>query len=42
MAEKRKFCRFNKYWEYPDLAIKDIPEGGFLPICIRCFDKKIK
>jgi ADP-ribose pyrophosphatase YjhB (NUDIX family) len=34
MAEKRIFCRFNKYWDKPNLAIKEIPEGGF---CLSAF-----
>ncbi len=34
MAEKRLFCRFNKYWDKSNLAIKEIPEGGF---CLSAF-----
>lgn len=34
MVERRLFCRFNKYWEDPNLAIKEIPDGGF---CLSAF-----
>ncbi|HLI46976.1 MAG TPA: hypothetical protein VKU94_07270 [Geobacterales bacterium] len=33
MGEKRKFCRFSKYWP-SNLAINEIPEGGF---CLSTF-----